>query len=34
MYEVKRQGRNGFAVKLADGSIEVEIIEIDKPNTS
>jgi diguanylate cyclase (GGDEF)-like protein/PAS domain S-box-containing protein len=29
MYEVKRQGRNGFAMILADGSIELEKIDID-----
>lgn len=30
MYEVKRQGRNGFAVISADGIIEVEKIDIDR----
>jgi diguanylate cyclase (GGDEF)-like protein len=29
MYEVKRQGRNGFAMILADGSIVMEKIEVD-----
>jgi len=32
MYEVKRQGRNGFAVILEDGTIEVETIDIGKPS--
>jgi diguanylate cyclase (GGDEF)-like protein/PAS domain S-box-containing protein len=30
MYEVKRQGRNGFGIILADGTIEVDTIAIDK----
>jgi hypothetical protein len=29
MYEVKRQGRNGFAMISADGTIVVEKIAID-----
>lgn len=29
MYEVKRWGRNGFAMVLADGTVKVEKIEID-----
>ncbi|OAI23174.1 MULTISPECIES: diguanylate cyclase domain-containing protein [Methylomonas] len=29
MYEVKRQGRNGFAMTLADGTIVVEKVAID-----
>lgn len=29
MYEVKRRGRNGFAMVLADGTVKVEKIEID-----